>query len=494
VNYGEKEITMSSLKILTVSLLPLVVAACTAPQKSIPTASTTTQKTSTAGAVRVAGDLVPGQLAPFKVPVPTESALLQGSDALAPQKPFEVATPPEPVVGRDVHRTMQGADPSAFLLPVDAPVGARVIVRPVDPNVNLTTVHLIDVATGAQLDLARDEGTMRPNVTHTPVQAGPAGVPLDGRQAAPPQAGGPIDREPGFEPVALRSRVLSIDMPFKPGMVRVQVPAGIAASGIIVELQEPNARVTFSGVSDELAHGLGDTATITCGVLSDKTGVDGATVTGWVELPGHVHGPNITFSPSGGGQYVAKLPLNSPDQATIGMWGLHLTATGSANGVPFEREIESGFGFFPSHAQMTAFGSPVVARGADGLVDSVSFDVDVHTLVTDRFSVRGTLTYTDAQGAEHPLAAAQTGQVLAVGDGTITLRFDAAAMALAKVNGPFNLRDVALVSQGTGTTQHRLGRGLEIVTAPIASNEIRFPRTIPLASLDLIRNGDLPQP
>jgi hypothetical protein len=482
---------MSSLKILTVSLLPLVVAACTVPQKSVP-AATTAQKTPTLAAARVAGDLVPGQLTAFKVPVPTETAVLQGSDALAPQKPFDMTTPAEPVVGRDVHRLMQGSDPSAFVLPVDAPTGARVIVRPVDPSVNLTTVHLIDVATGAQLDLARDDSSMRPNVRHTPVQAGAAGAPLDGHSASPPQADGPIDREPGFEPLTLHTRVLSFDMPTKPGLVRVQVAPGVAASGIIVELQEPNSRITLSGAPDELAHGLGDTVTITCGVQSDATGIDGATLTGWVELPGHVHGPSITFSGSGSGQYVAKLPLTSADQSTIGAWGLHLTATGSTNGVPFEREIESGFGFFPSHAQMTAFGAPVVARGSDGLVDAVSFDVDVHTLVTDRFAVRGTLTYTDAQGAEHPLASAQTGQVIAAGDGTMTLRFEAPAMALAKVNGPFNLRDVALVSQGTGTTQHRLGRGLDIATAPIAANEIRFPTVISASSMDLIRNGDLP--
>jgi hypothetical protein len=399
------------------------------------------------------------------------------------------------VVGRDIHKLMKGTDRSAFLLPVDAPVGARVIVRAVDPTVSLTTVHLVDAVTGAQLDMARDDGTMGINVTHgTASQTPPAGAPQDGRQAPVPQASGPIEREPGFEPLALQSRVLSFDVPTKPGLVRVQVPAAVAASGIIVELQQPNSHVTLSGVPDDLAHGYGDTAVVTCGLLSDTTAVDGATVTGWVELPGHAHGPDLTFTSSGGGQYVAKLPLNSADQSLIGAWGLHLTATGTANGVAFEREIESGFGFFPAHAQMTAFGSPVIARGADGLVDSVSFDVDVHTLVDDRFSVRGTLTYTDAAGAEHPLASAQTGQNISAGDGTITLRFDAPALALAKVNGPFALRDVALVSQGLGITEHRLGRGLDLATPAIASNEIRFPKVISFSAQDLIDNGDLPRP
>jgi hypothetical protein len=398
-------------------------------------------------------------------------------------------------VGRDIRRVMKGSDKAAFLLPVDAPVGARVIVRALDPGVSLTTVHLVDAATGAQLDLARDDGTMAVNVTHNPIAAAaPAGAPQDGRQAPVPLATGPIAREPGFDPLTHQTRVLSFVQPTKPGLVRVQVPAAVAASGIVVELQQPNSHVTFSGVPDDLAHAYGDVAVVTCGVLTDTTAVDGATVTGWVELPGHARGPDLTFSTSGGGQYVAKLPLTSTDQATIGAWGVHLTATGTANGVPFEREIESGFGFFPAHAQMTAVGAPVVARAADGLIDSISFDVDVHTLAEDRFSVRGTLTYMDAAGAEHPLASAQTGQNLGVGDGTITLRFDAQALALAKVNGPFTLRDVALVSQGLGITEHRIGRAMDIATPAIASNEIRFPKVIGFSAQDLIDNGDLPKP
>ncbi len=486
---------MSSMKILTVSLLPLIVAACTSqPQKGPATA--TAQKNPTAAAVRVHGDLVPGKLVSvLPVPRPTELALLHGSDPLAPAKPFGMETPAEPVVGHDIHRLMQGTDPSSFVMPVDAPSGARVIVRAVDTTVNLTTVHLVDVATGTQLDLARDATSMGINVAHgVAPAAGPQGPIQSAHDFPAPQASGTLTREPGFQPLVTNTRILSFDVPTRPGLVRVAVPPAVAASGIIVELQQPNSHVALSGVADELAHGYGDTVTITCGVQLDSTGVDGATLTGWAELPGHVHGPSITFSSAGGGQYVAHVPLDRTDAGSVGAWGLHLTATGTANGVPFERELEAGFGYFPSHAQMTAVGSAVVERAGDGLVDSVSFDVDVQTLVDDRFSVRGTLTYTDSEGTEHPLAEAQTGQVVPAGTGTITLRFDATSMALARVNGPFNLRDVALVSQGTATTQHRIGRGLDLVTAPIAASEIRFPTVIAARTQDLIDNGDLPRP
>ena len=66
-------------------------------------------------------------------------------------------------------------------------------------------------------------------------------------------------------------------------------------------------------------------------------------------------------------------------------------------------------------------------------------------------------------------------------------------MALAQVNGPFHLRDVALVSDAFGVTQHRIGRGLDLTTGAIAASEIRYPAQIPLAARELMANGELPQ-
>jgi hypothetical protein len=171
----------------------------------------------------------------------------------------------------------------------------------------------------------------------------------------------------------------------------------------------------------------------------------------------------------------------------VGVWSIHAKAAGTFGGVAFERDVETAFGFYAAHARMTAIGSPQVTRGADGLVDEVSVDVDVQTLEDDRFSVRGTLTYTGSDGQEHPLAEAQTGQTMAAGTGTITLHF-----SLARVSGPFHLRDTALVSQGYVVTQHRLGRGLDLATGPLAAKELRFPTVIPIQAQDLIDNGDLP--
>jgi hypothetical protein len=298
-------------------------------------------------------------------------------------------------------------------------------------------------------------------------------------------------REPGFQPLLVNTRVLSFDRPYTSGVVRVQVPAAVAASGISVELQQPNSHFTITTITDEPNHTFGDVATVTVNLMNDNAPITSGAVDMTVELPGHNRLAPVQLTSQGNGTWLATLPLSSLDPAQIGVWGLKLHATGSVAGVQFERDVETALGYFPSHAQITALGSPVIARGSDGLIDSVSIDADVQTLVDDRFGLRGTLTYTGDDGAEHPLAMAQTGQVILKGAGTITLRFDNTSMALAQVNGPFHLRDVALVSQAFGHTQFRLGRALDIQTPPVAAAEIRYPKTIPITAQDLIANGDL---
>ena len=165
------------------------------------------------------------------------------------------------------------------------------------------------------------------------------------------------------------------------------------------------------------------------------------------------------------------------------MWGIHVKATGTFQGVAFERDVETAFGLYPAHAEMTAIGVPAITRGADGLIDAVDVDVAIQSLADDRFSVRGTLTYTASDG-EHAIATAQTGKTVAAGASTITLHFTADSMALARIDGPFHLRDVALVSQAFGFTQHRLGRGLNLSTTPFKAAELRFPKVISLQAQD----------
>jgi hypothetical protein len=480
-------------KILATSVLALIFAGCANPGgSSSSTGSTNAPRVPTAGAERVAGDFVPNRLVSVAIPAPTEMETLRGSSALAPAKAFSMEQPALPVTAHDLHKTMKG-DPRTFLIAIDNPIGARVIVHPLDPSLSLPTVHLVDVVTGARLDMARDE-TNDINVVHD-THAQPTSDPSvlrDGTGTPAPMAvGGALRREPGFEPLLVNSRVLSVDRAFISGMVRVEVPPAMAASGISVEVQQPKSHITITAVTDQLNHAFGDTAEIHATLMNDNRPIVGGTVDGIVELPGHEKLPILQFTSEGNGSWVAHLPLSSADPKYIGVWGVKVHAAGSDNGIAFERDVETAMGYYPSHAHITALGQPVISRGGDHLIDAVSVDADIETLVDDRFSIRGTLTYTAADGTEHPLAEAQTGQLVHKGNGTITLTFDNAAIALAGVDGPFHLRDIRLVSQGFGLTQHRLGRALDLQTSAIHAAEIRYPKQIPLQAQDLIANGDL---
>jgi len=464
---------MTSKIALSSSLLALLLAGCSHGTSSTSAGSTNGPQVSTAGAARSHGDLLPTQLVLMPLPKPTPGPVLGGSDALAPHDTFTADAAPMVFSTRTFQRVMTGSDPAAYTFPIDDPIGARVLVRPLDPKVTITSVHMHSVATGLQLDHSRDAQN-----TFLGAKSGMSSA---------------IAREPSFAPL-VNTRSLSFDEPTKPGLVQLDVPPELQAAGVVVEVQQPNTHISMSGQADELAYAFGDRATLSFSLASDSTPIDGATVTASMELADHSRTADITLTPAGGGKYTATLPMSFTDGLHVGAWGIHMRATGSFGGVPFERSLEAGFGYWPAHARMTTVGTPVVVRGSDGLIDDVTIDVGVETLADDQFSVRGLLTFTGADGLEHPIATAQTGQVVTQQGGTITLHFAAASLVYSKVNGPFHLRDLALVSQGNGITQHRIGRALDLSTPAFGYNEIRMPAQLPLHVQELIANGDLEAP
>jgi hypothetical protein len=457
--------TMTSTKILAASLLAILAAACTTqtPGGSSSSGSSTVP---TSGAATVHGDLVPTALLKASFQKPAETALLHGSDALSPTQDFVLETPAKPTVGRDMWRTFTGSDAASLTFPVDNAQGARVIVSSLD-HTPLTSLHMHDVATGRRLDHSRD-------ATNT------AGV----------SRGGATAREPAFQAL-LDSRQLGFDEPYTRGSVQLDIPADIAAHGIHVEVQEPNSRITLAAVPGELVYTHGQTGELAFALDDGGNAVTGGRIVAYAEYPNHTRSTPFTVTDLGNGHYGAKFPLAGTDNA--GIWSIHVRGTGTSGGVAFERSVDTAFQYSPAHAQMTGIGAPQIVRGSDGLIDEVSVDVDIESVNDDRFSVRGTLTYNGPDGAEHPLAAAQTGQTVNAGKGTITLHFTADAMSLAQVDGPFHVRDVALVSDAFGITQHRLGRALDLQTHAIAANELRYPAQVPLAAQDMIMNGELPQ-
>ena len=228
-------------KILATSIFALLIAGCSNDGGS--TASTTTGPTAagripTSGAVRVAGDIVPGRLVAVSITTPAATDPVYWSGALQPKNPYTLEQPTQPVVGRDMHRIMKGSDPAAYVFPLDAPAGARVVVHPVNSNLPLPSVHLVDVATGTQLDLARDITPSSIDSRHTPVTPDLlTAQPKDGKLApAPADVSGLIPLDPGWVQNVPKLRVLTFDKPAKPGLVRIVVPADIQTDGLWVEV------------------------------------------------------------------------------------------------------------------------------------------------------------------------------------------------------------------------------------------------------------------
>ncbi|MGZ3418992.1 MAG: DUF4785 family immunoglobulin-like domain-containing protein [Polyangiales bacterium] len=490
---------MKTSNILAASLLTALLAGCGHDQTTQPTSAP--EVVLATSAVRVRGDIVPTRLVaialPAQAPQPVLSVSMPGHPKVAFSNDHQV---PEISTRRDYGRIIrEGSDPATIgtiSFPITAPVGARVIVTSRDPHGSIPTAHLRDL-TGKQLDLARDTASHIVQVQHIP-DAAPKSK-ADKVALSPPSTPGAIGSgaavvatgETTFNALNLPRRVLTVDVPAKAGIVVLDIPASVVKAGVDIDVQEPNSPVTLAGAPHELNYGFGDTAEIEYTLANDGAAIDGAKFEGKVELPNGELVPGMTFTSLGSGKYLARVPLAAADLKYIGVWHVHAKVTGSVNGVAFERDIENGFGYAPAHAQMNAIHGANVVKGRDGLVDEISFDVDIETLLADRLSIGGTLVFKDGDGIEHSVATAETSADMTAGKGTITLRFDAQDIAVTQASGPFFVRNVALTSSAFATTQHKLGRGFDLVTPSIAARDFRYPTIIRPAVDEMFEQGVL---
>ncbi len=486
---------------LSAALLVLLAPGCSRdpappadPQVGAPLAP---QRIPVGQAVLINGDLVPHRLVAVALPTLEKQPTLSVSSPGLARKDYSFVHPIETSTRREFARVVTSTDSKAagLAFPIDAPSGARVILTSRDPHKSLGSVHLRD-ASGAILDRARDESTPMVLVDHIAGEKSKKGVapsvdPMPGSIGSPDSIFKP---EPGFAALSLPRRILSIDVPAKPGRVTVDIPADVLAAGVEIDVQQPNSAITLTGAPAALQYGFGDTAEIEYTLTNGAAPIDGATLSGTIELPNGERSAGLTFTSKGAGRYVARIPLASADLKYIGVWHLHAKVSGVADGVEFERDMESGFGYAPAHARMIAVNTPEIVRAADGVIDDVKVDVELESVVGDRLGVEATLVYKDAEGKEHAVAVSQTSGDLPAGTGTLTLHFEAKDVALAGVSGPFYLRDLSLVSHAFAVTQHRLGRGLDLSTVAIAHKDIRYPSVFAPAVEEMFVRGDIVAP
>jgi hypothetical protein len=399
-----------------------------------------------------------------------------GSGVASPKQTFVFEHIPEFSTQRDFARVLSQAETQAgMMLPIDTPSHARVIVTVRDGSVSLPSVHLREVATGAVLDQGRDV-----NATDLPAM-----------HANDAQATQLAAQQPAFAAaLALPRRILSIDAPMAPGRVMLEVP-NATPGGVLVEVQQPDSAIVLSGAQREPMYASGNVAEVELQLADGAAPITNARFTATLELPNgeRIAGPSVSaIAP---GQYLARVPMSGADLKLIGVWHLHVKAIGTSRGVEFERDLDAGFSYVPSHARMVSAATPRISRGSDGKIDEIAVDVAVESLALDRVGLRGTLVHVDADGTERPIAEAQTGQVVQTGQSVITLHFAAKDLVLAQLDGPYLLRDLSLVSYAYSTTQHRLGRGLELTTPAFAASELRLPDTFSPAVQEILNLGAL---
>ena len=489
---------MKTTQILAASLLTVFLTACSNDHVAR-TVQAPAQTVLAKSAIRVHGDLVPSRLVAIAVPQTAAEPVLSASMPGMPKKAYTLERMAEVSTRRDFARVVTAADAPAtgpITLPIDAPAGARVIVTSRSAHGSIPTVHLRD-RSGVLLDKARDEHSEIVRGIRTPTRTTDKITKESGLVAGTgPIAGTSIGldaltgAEPGFAPLTLPRRMLSIDIPASAGRVTLDIPAASLKDGIEIDVQQPNSPITLAGVPRELNYGFGDVAEVEYTLANGETKIDGATFTGSIVLPNGEHVSGLTFASEGNGRYVARVPLASADLKMIGVWQVHAKAVGMVNGVEFERDIQNGFGYSPAHAQMTTVHLPEVVRGKDGLVDEIKLDVELETLVDDRLGLMGTLVVKSPDGTERSIGSAQTSADMKIGASTMTLHFEAKDVALAQLSGPYFVRDLTLVSDLFAVTQHRLGRGLDLSVA-LAAAELRYPTSFTPAVDEMFTLGDL---
>lgn len=493
---------MHSTKLFASTVLTLLAIGCAHEAPPAPaenTAPVAPQRVLASSAVRAHGDLIPGRLTAVALPKPTETETIVLSDPASIHDVHHIDRVAEVESTRIYRHLVTAADEKGLSLPIDAPAGTRVAVSVRDKKVPLTLLHLRDLKNGKIVDRARELtiakigalpsgklGPGAPALAPEPVITAPAGLaPATGAEATVK-----IDPDTALATAAMPSRILSIDAPMVPGLVRLEVSPEAIKAGVIIEVQQPNSQIVLSGAPKELFYGFGDTAEVVFSLVDGATPISNANLSAVIELPNGEKMTGVSFTALGNGQYVAKIPLASADVRHAGNWHLMGKAKGTtAEGIAFERDLDAVFSYTPSHAQILSAMTPEVVRGKDDLIDDIKVDVELETVVEDRLGLHATLTWTGADGLEHPIAQAQTGITMLPGKKTVTLHFESKDVALSKTGGPFHVRDLALVSYAFATTQHRLGRGLDLTTLAIKPTELRMPENLTPAAAEAVKLG-----
>ncbi len=241
------------------------------------------------------------------------------------------------------------------------------------------------------------------------------------------------------------------------GVYKVRFKSGAPQVGVAIESRQLMSNIVMKLVPSTLEHLLGNQSFVDATLLEGGKPITGATV-----VADMIDGENgnkvspITFTEIGDGLYRAAIHsvLNGANKSGAYLTDVRATGTSPA-GFAFARQGRTGFHYGIPTARIVNLTDHRTLTDENGLVSAFEVDVNVESRSYDRLEISGKLTVVGADGEEHPIAIAHTGQGLDAGSHKVTLHFDAGHVRLTKAEGTFYVRDLQVYSLGTDTLFHR---------------------------------------
>jgi len=400
-------------------------------------------------------------------------------------QPFEA---PEPLEFKETTFLVEpGSDAGELLLPVDAAEGARIYIaskaqgtleeqRVLNREV-IDDIRVYDPSRERVLNVRADRN--RVGGTTTPeggLEAPTQPAPTDGSAGdVTGGTGGTTFVTPGADDIreVLGERALgSVALEDGAGAGNYVLVFGERAAqiGFAVEVRLPESAVelTMAPSADQIL--LGGEGTVRA-TLTNAGAPQDATVEAHLVLPDGSKGGEVPLRAAGAGRWEADVNAVMGPDSPAGAYNVYVRATGTIDGQRFDRYGWTGFHFAVPTARVVAASSPTIVREG-GKITELQIPVELEVRSADRYELTGTLVHVSESGTVRPLARAQTGAGLATGDATITLTFDAGHVALAELDGQYELRHLTLYAQSQHATFSRELGGLGLKTESLNTDDM----------------------
>lgn len=171
------------------------------------------------------------------------------------------------------------------------------------------------------------------------------------------------------------------------------------------------------------------------------------------------HSQAFELSLQADGSWQADVVPDAAHASGPALWEVHAFASGGDARTPVLRDAKTALAVSRASARFSGEAS-TVPEGARS--KGLRVNVGVETASASRYQLAGVLYGTDTGGVRRPAAYAQSAAWLAAGTGSLTLVFDAQALAGSKLSGPYELRDLRLSDQADMSVIERRERALEI--------------------------------